>query len=797
VVLRGFNTAFSGATFVLTDYRQAAVPSLGVNVHSIMPSMAVDVDRVEVVRGPGSALYGPGVDSGVIHYFTKDPFQYPGTTVSVTGGTQQYLAGQFRQAGVLGERFGYKVTGQFARADEWALNPASAEDARELDRYRVYPSQEAVPSGRSAVAVDLDGDGANDGFQLRREDVYSKFNVNGLLQYQVGDATTLSLNGGYAELTGTVQSGIGTLQGDGFGYGYGQLRLQSGSLFAQVFLNANDAGTNTYVYGSGNTVIDRGLQWNGQVQYDVGLPALTTDLTFGADANLTVPRTAGEILGRNEGSDRIEEYGAYVQAAASLTESLELTLAGRLDYNNIVEAVQASPRAALVFKVTPLNSLRATYNRSFSSPGTNSLFLDIEGQRQTIAPTGTGDTFDLIFQARGAAQGFTFNQFRQTNTARFFVPTPAASPFGNLFGQDVLLSQYPVAPVYGAAAQGFASRTTFAGTPFEALPDAAISAFAGLLNALAQAGGGAPVTDATVLGVLDDTETFGYRAVSGPIDIDPLRQTTQQTFELGYRGVLAERIAISVDGYYETKRNFIGPLNQESPLVYLSPAFISGDVQARLAADPAAGDALSQFLQASGLGPDEAIALLTGTFAQSPSGVVQPDQAVLPTATDTPTNVGGFFSYRNFGQVQYWGIDAAVDVQATDALSFFANASLVSDNFFDNTELDETNTSLSLALNAPSFKARGGVDYRFETIGLSLGATGNYVEGFPVDSGPYVGRVDDYFVLDARVGYEVAALPGLDLNLTVQNVLDNNHREFVGAPALGRFITARLTYTLQ
>ncbi|MGB1376104.1 MAG: carboxypeptidase regulatory-like domain-containing protein, partial [Rhodothermales bacterium] len=61
MVLRGFNNAFSGAAFVMTDYRQAAVPSLAVNIYSIMGNLSNDIDRVEVVRGPGSALYGAGV----------------------------------------------------------------------------------------------------------------------------------------------------------------------------------------------------------------------------------------------------------------------------------------------------------------------------------------------------------------------------------------------------------------------------------------------------------------------------------------------------------------------------------------------------------------------------------------------------------------------------------------------------------------------------------------------------------------------------------------------------------------
>jgi TonB dependent receptor. len=159
--------------------------------------------------------------------------------------------------------------------------------------------------------------------------------------------------------------------------------------------------------------------------------------------------------------------------------------------------------------------------------------------------------------------------------------------------------------------------------------------------------------------------------------------------------------------------------------------------------------------------------------------------------------VGGFLSYRNFGSVEYWGIDASVQAQVTDQLDTFANVSVVSDDFFDNTELDETNTSLSLALNAPSFKAKGGVDYRFDGVGLSVGASGNYVEGFPVETGPYVGDVDSYFLLDAHVGYEFTdSIPGLSANLTAKNLLNNEHREFVGAPELGFMLMGRLTYEL-
>ncbi|MFQ5674539.1 MAG: carboxypeptidase regulatory-like domain-containing protein [bacterium] len=215
IVMRGFNNAFSGEAYVLTDNRQSSVASLGVNLHSIMPNQTTDLDKVEIVRGPGAALYGAGVDEGVIHYITKDPFTYPGTTVSFAGGERSSFAGQFRHAGVVNGRLGYKITAQYAQANDWKLNANDPQDQEQL-------------------AQDLSG--------LARNYDYKKLNVNGMLEYKFNDSVSLTANGGYSQLDAVVLSGIGTLQADNFGYSYGQLRFQAGRFFAQTYLNVNDAG---------------------------------------------------------------------------------------------------------------------------------------------------------------------------------------------------------------------------------------------------------------------------------------------------------------------------------------------------------------------------------------------------------------------------------------------------------------------------------------------------------------------------------------------------------------------------
>lgn len=817
VVLRGFNNAFSGATYVLVDYRQAAVPSLGVNIYSIMPNMGIDLERIEIVRGPGSALYGAGVDAGVVHFLTQDPFTNPGTAFSLSGGQQSLFGFEGRHAGVVGDKVGYKITAAYTRAEDFALDPDNSLDSTQLAADFTYANPSAAPDFQNV-------DPATG--KLLRDNDYQKINVNGLVQYRLRPGVTLSLNGGYSSFSGTVLSGIGTLQGKDFGYTYGQVRLQAGSFFSQFYVNRNSAGE-SYVYGTGMSVVDNGMQYVGQAQYDWGISEKQR-VIFGVDARLTRPDTEGTILGRNEEDDDITQAGVYAQSTSNLTSKIDLTLALRGDYTNVVDGVQLSPRAALVYKATPSNTFRVTYNRAFSSPGTNSLFLDIAGAQRTLS----GD-YRLIFQARGVRDGFTFNNFRQNNAVVPFLPVP---PF---FGGSAPVDAYPLLPVYAAGVSGAL------GNPqaFAALTANLNAAQRGALQQLlaytldAQGGGaqaGARLQTLIGLGATTDAGYLAFvnpatgqidanRTVGTPTDIAPLKQTTTQTIELGYKGLLAEKLLVAVDGYYTQKNNFVGPLLVETPFLYLNAQELGGDVgqtfgalMGRITANGPQNEIEQQFagafnnlvgqFMAGGASQQQAaqqaIAAIAGVVAgaignpaaPTPVGVVQPDQAVLPGG-NTATSVGAMLAYRNFGRIRFYGVDVALQFLATDRLNLFGNVSIVSDDFFDNEELGEENASLAVALNAPALKSKAGFSYVIPR-GFSFNASGRYTDGFPVASGPYVGNVESYFLLDLGAGYDLGRfVPGMRLDVTVQNVLDNDHREFIGAPQIGRLGIARLSYS--
>ena len=528
VVLRGFNNAFSGSAYILTDYRQSAAPSLNVNLHSIMPNMPIDVERVEVVRGPGSALYGPGVDEGVIHFITKDPFGYPGTTLSVSGGERSLLGVQFRHAGIVNSQFGYKLTGFYSQADDWELDPSNEADNTVLTN------------------------------EIRERDYgFKKMNINGTAQYRISDGVSLTANGGFSQLNAVVLSGIGTLQADEFSNSYGQIRLQANRFFGQAYVSVNDAGK-SFVYGTGQQVVDKGAEFNLQAQYDFDLADERVRMIVGGDYQLTQPDTEGTILGRNEDDDSIAELGGYAQSTIALTNQLDLTVALRGDWSNIFD-FQVSPRAALVFKANPSNTFRTSYNRSFSSPGVNSLFLDIEAQRIPVS-----DTQNFLFYGRGSGTGVTFNSYRQNNTARMLLPVPL------FFGADVNQDAVPLIPLYASAAAGglieFLLNTNAPlPAPINQLvtTDQQRQLLADLLLYTAVQNPSLSPTSttsqgATVLGIPDGSAR-GFREVSGPVDIEPLKQTITQTVEIGYKGLINDQVLVAIDGFWSNKRTSLAP----------------------------------------------------------------------------------------------------------------------------------------------------------------------------------------------------------------------------------------------
>lgn len=114
---RGFNQEFANKLLVLIDGRSVYTPLFGGVYWDIQDYPIEDIERIEVIRGPGGTIWGANAVNGVINVITKHTSDTEGALVSARAGSQEY-GGVGRWGGRLGEDTSYRVYGSgFKRED--------------------------------------------------------------------------------------------------------------------------------------------------------------------------------------------------------------------------------------------------------------------------------------------------------------------------------------------------------------------------------------------------------------------------------------------------------------------------------------------------------------------------------------------------------------------------------------------------------------------------------------------------------------------------------------------------------
>jgi len=122
-----------------------------VNLMHFIPSQDEDLERMEIVLGPGSALYGPNTSNGVLHLITKSPLESQGSTVTFGGGQQSVFEVGLRTAQKLSDNFGFKVSAKKIQGDDWNfVDPIEAAARAAAVANKAGFIAERVASGASA-----------------------------------------------------------------------------------------------------------------------------------------------------------------------------------------------------------------------------------------------------------------------------------------------------------------------------------------------------------------------------------------------------------------------------------------------------------------------------------------------------------------------------------------------------------------------------------------------------------------------------------------------------------------------
>ncbi|HTV54250.1 MAG TPA: TonB-dependent receptor [Terriglobia bacterium] len=120
VAIRGFNSQFSRYLLVLIDGRNIYSPLQGGVYWEVQNVPLDDIDRIEVIRGPGGTIWGPNAVNGVINIITKSAKDTQGSMIAAGGGNLNRGEGEYRYGGSAGKSFDYRVYGTgFDRGPEF------------------------------------------------------------------------------------------------------------------------------------------------------------------------------------------------------------------------------------------------------------------------------------------------------------------------------------------------------------------------------------------------------------------------------------------------------------------------------------------------------------------------------------------------------------------------------------------------------------------------------------------------------------------------------------------------------
>jgi len=132
---RGFNDIFANKLLVLQDGRSIYTPLFSGVFWDVQDTMMEDIDRIEVIRGPGATLWGANAVNGVINIITKSARDTQGLLLSGGGGTEEIGFGGVRYGGKINEQTHFRVYGKYFNRDASVLpNGEDADDRWHMGR---------------------------------------------------------------------------------------------------------------------------------------------------------------------------------------------------------------------------------------------------------------------------------------------------------------------------------------------------------------------------------------------------------------------------------------------------------------------------------------------------------------------------------------------------------------------------------------------------------------------------------------------------------------------------------------
>ncbi|RJP21334.1 MAG: TonB-dependent receptor [Candidatus Abyssobacteria bacterium SURF_5] len=353
VSARGFNEPSNNDMLLLIDGRSAYVDFFGIVVWDDLPIVLEEIDRIEIIRGPGSALYGANAFSGVINIITKSPEQLKGTSVSATAGEFHTRILSVTNANVF-DNWSYKLVAGWDEAN-------SFEDSGDNDR--------------------------------------RTFRGNVLVNYNFDPTQRIYFSAGGTEGTGNTLTRVAQFERDGLNgfaklnYDYENWKLQTFYNLIDIDVEADDENERSIM----NNVLDFELQHSLS-------PWEKHMITWGSNYRFN-SIISHEIIGDDEEESL---FSLFVQDQYAIQDDMTLTAGLRFDSHPLT-GVHFSPRASIVYEPWRDHIFRASVARAFRNPSFVESYLNLTFVEPPVTVFSRGDTdldaeemtsFEMGYQTR-------------------------------------------------------------------------------------------------------------------------------------------------------------------------------------------------------------------------------------------------------------------------------------------------------------------------------------------------------------------------------------------------------------
>lgn len=408
---RGFNQRVANKVLVLIDGRTEYQDFLGLTLWGSLPVGLEEIERIEVIRGPGSALYGANAMLGVINIITRAPGKGSAAELTAVAGNSNRAGGSFVASG--GSVFKYRASAGYEQSDKFS---------RDYD------------DGRPDVQSNVEHDTL--GLSAARANVVATVNPS--------KDVSVSVSGGVNRFFTEIYA-LGLLRNyflDGVN-GYALADAKLGPLKLKLFWNHLTGSTGPQYSAIGQrsllTVLESNV-FDGEALFQREFKLLGTH-RLGAGASSRLKRLSWGYL---SGMKQELHAAAFLQDEWRIIERLLLTVSYRLDYRPAVEGAGPtfahSPRVSLMWRVNASHAVRFSFSTAFREPTFLESYTDIRApvpgingasvltQGSTTLNPERLTSFELGYRGELGSAGLTWEVALYQNQVSDLVVLSAVNP---------------------------------------------------------------------------------------------------------------------------------------------------------------------------------------------------------------------------------------------------------------------------------------------------------------------------------------------------------------------------------